>query len=56
MLTTLGVDRDAILAAMKDIRGSQRVTDQNPEDKYQALQRYGRDLVRDGPRRASSTR
>jgi len=44
VLSTFGVDRDAILAAMKDIRGSQRVTDQSPEDKYQALQRYGRDL------------
>ena len=36
---------DAILDALKDVRGGQRVTDQNPEDKYQALQRYGRDLV-----------
>ena len=44
ILTTLGADRDTILVAMKDIRGSQRVTDQNPEDKYQALERYGRDL------------
>ncbi len=44
VLTTLGADRDAILAAMKDIRGGQRVTDQTPEEKYQALQRYGRDL------------
>ena len=44
VLSTLGVDKDHILAAMKDIRGTQRVTDQNPEDKYQALQRYGRDL------------
>ncbi len=44
ILTTLGANRAAILAAMKDIRGSQRVTDQNPEEKYQALQRYGRDL------------
>jgi len=44
VLTTLGAGRDAILAAMKEIRGSQRVTDQTPEDKYQALQRYGRDL------------
>ncbi len=43
-LTTLGADRDAILAAMKDIRGGQRVTDQSPEEKYQALERYGRDL------------
>jgi len=44
VLSTLGVQRDAIIAAMKDVRGQQRVTDQNPEDKYQALQRYGRDL------------
>ena len=36
---------DAILAALKDVRGGQRVTDQNPEQKYQALERYGRDLV-----------
>jgi ATP-dependent Clp protease ATP-binding subunit ClpB len=39
------VDYNSILAALKDVRGGQRVTDQNPEDKYQALQRYGRDLV-----------
>jgi len=44
IFSTLGVTRDVILTAMKEIRGSQRVTDQNPEDKYQALQRYGRDL------------
>ena len=44
VLTTLGADCDAILAAMKDVRGSQRVTDQTPEDKYQALERYGLDL------------
>ncbi|MHC4295065.1 MAG: Clp protease N-terminal domain-containing protein, partial [Planctomycetota bacterium] len=44
VLSTLGVDRDAILAAMKDIRGAQSVTDQHPEDKYQALERYGCDL------------
>jgi len=43
-LTTLGADRDAILKAMRDLRGRQRVTDQNPEEKYQALERYGRDL------------
>ncbi len=36
---------DAILSALKDVRGGQRVTDQNPEDKYQALEKYGRDLV-----------
>ena len=39
------VNHDAILNALKDVRGGQRVTDQNPEDKYQALERYGRDLV-----------
>jgi ATP-dependent Clp protease ATP-binding subunit ClpB len=44
VLSTLGVDRDALLSAMKDLRGGQRVTDQSPEDKYQALQRYARDL------------
>ncbi|MCY2924747.1 MAG: type VI secretion system ATPase TssH, partial [Planctomycetota bacterium] len=44
VLAALGADREAILAAMKDVRGSQRVTDQNPEAKYQALERYGRDL------------
>ncbi len=45
ILSTLGVNSGAILSAMKDIRGSQRVTDANPEDKYQALERYGIDLV-----------
>jgi len=44
ILSTFGVDHGAILSAMKEIRGSQRVTDQTPEDKYQALERYGRDL------------
>src|SRR5438477_3741730 len=45
ILTTNGVDHDTILAALKKVRGGQRVTDQNPEEKYQALERYGRDLV-----------
>jgi len=44
LLLDQGVTVDAILKVLKEIRGSQRVTDQNPEDKYQALQRYGRDL------------
>src|SRR5271170_1569741 len=44
-LSAMGVTRDKILAALKHVRGSARVTDANPEDKYQALQRYGRDLV-----------
>jgi ATP-dependent Clp protease ATP-binding subunit ClpB len=40
-----GITKDKILAALVDIRGSQRVTDQNPEEKYQALQKYSRDLT-----------
>src|SRR5687767_7821166 len=45
ILSVNAVDYNAILRALKDVRGGQRVSDQNPEDKYQALQRYGRDLV-----------
>jgi ATP-dependent Clp protease ATP-binding subunit ClpB len=45
ILNTNGIDHAVILNALKDVRGGQRVTDQNPENKYQALQRYGRDLV-----------
>jgi len=45
LLALNGVSHDAILAALKDVRGGQRVTDPNPEQKYQALQKYGRDLV-----------
>jgi ATP-dependent Clp protease ATP-binding subunit ClpB len=44
-LADAGVDRAAVLAGLKEIRGSQRVTDQNPEEKYQALERFGRDLT-----------
>jgi ATP-dependent Clp protease ATP-binding subunit ClpB len=40
-----GVTKDAIFRVLQEIRGSQRVTDQNPEDKYQALKRYSRDLT-----------
>ena len=40
-----GLTRDRIFEALTSIRGSQRVTDQNPEGKYQALERYGRDLT-----------
>ncbi len=42
-----GVTKDKVLKALVDIRGSQRVTDQNPEDKYQALTRFGRDLTQE---------
>jgi len=44
-LKRLGVTRDRVLKALVDVRGSQRVTDQNPEGKYQALEKYGRDLT-----------
>jgi ATP-dependent Clp protease ATP-binding subunit ClpB len=45
ILQSHGVTKDRIYAILKDIRGTQRVTDQNPEEKYQALQRYCRDLT-----------
>src|ERR1700736_2838598 len=45
VLKEFGVTRDALMQALRRIRGSQRVTDQNPESKYQALERYGRDLT-----------
>ena len=45
ILTSAGVTRDTILKALVDIRGGQRITDQNPEDKYQALERFSRDLT-----------
>jgi ATP-dependent Clp protease ATP-binding subunit ClpB len=41
----LGVSRDDVLVAMQAVRGSHRVTSQNPEDQFQALERYGRDLT-----------
>uniref|UniRef100_A0A7C2PBP1 Chaperone protein ClpB n=1 Tax=Schlesneria paludicola TaxID=360056 RepID=A0A7C2PBP1_9PLAN len=40
-----GVTEADILKALQTVRGSQQVTDQNPEDKYQALEKYGKDLV-----------
>ena len=44
-LFELGVKPDDLLRAMREIRGNQRVTDENPEGRYQALERYGRDLT-----------
>jgi ATP-dependent Clp protease ATP-binding subunit ClpB len=41
----LALSRDDVLTAMQDVRGSHRVTSQNPEEQYQALERYGRDLT-----------
>jgi ATP-dependent Clp protease ATP-binding subunit ClpB len=45
MLKDLGVTRDKLMQALQQVRGSQRVTDQNPEGKYQTLEKYGRDLT-----------
>jgi ATP-dependent Clp protease ATP-binding subunit ClpB len=45
LLKTFGITKDAILQAMTAVRGSQRVTSQNPESTYEALERYGRDLT-----------
>jgi len=45
ILQRFGADKNNILKALANIRGSQRVTDQNPEEKYQALQRFTRDLT-----------
>jgi ATP-dependent Clp protease ATP-binding subunit ClpB len=44
-LKNAGVTHDQLLRALRTVRGNQRVTDQNPESKYQALERYGRDLT-----------
>ncbi|HEV7363573.1 MAG TPA: Clp protease N-terminal domain-containing protein, partial [Solirubrobacteraceae bacterium] len=44
-LRAAGADHEALLRAVEDVRGPHRVTDQNPEDKYQALQKFGRDLT-----------
>jgi ATP-dependent Clp protease ATP-binding subunit ClpB len=41
----LKVSRDDLLEALKDVRGTHKVTSQNPEDQYQALEKYGRDLT-----------
>ena len=46
LLKANGASHDALLKALRQIRGSQRVTDQNPESKYQALEKYGRDLTK----------
>ncbi|MBT9449225.1 ATP-dependent chaperone ClpB [Akkermansia glycaniphila] len=45
ILERAGLTRDKYLAALKEVRGSQRVTDQEPEDKYQTLEKYGTDLT-----------
>ena len=45
LLASVGATHDAILKALTSVRGNQRVTDQNPEVKYQALERYSTDLT-----------
>jgi ATP-dependent Clp protease ATP-binding subunit ClpB len=45
LFQTQGLKRDLVLRALADLRGNQRVTDANPEDKFQALEKYGRDLT-----------
>jgi ATP-dependent Clp protease ATP-binding subunit ClpB len=45
LLTAAGVDKQELLAALEGVRGAHRVTDQEPEQKYQALQRFTRDLT-----------
>ena len=44
-LKEAGVSKDNLMQALQQVRGSQRVTDQNPEGKYQTLEKYGRDLT-----------
>jgi len=45
MVDRVGVEREAMLAALAKVRGSHRVTSQNPEETFQALEKYGRDLT-----------
>lgn len=45
MHSRLGVGSEEMLAALREVRGSHRVTDQNPEDKFAALDKYGQDLT-----------
>ncbi len=48
ILNELGLTRDKLMQALRQVRGSQRVTSQNPEATYEALERYGRDLTKLG--------
>src|SRR6187397_203679 len=47
ILQEAGITRDGILQALAQVRGSQRVTNENPEDTFQSLEKYGRDLTAD---------
>jgi ATP-dependent Clp protease ATP-binding subunit ClpB len=44
LLRDNGISKNSVLSALKEVRGTQRVTSQNPEDTYQSLKKYGRDL------------
>jgi ATP-dependent Clp protease ATP-binding subunit ClpB len=46
LLKEFGLTRDRLMSALQEVRGSQRVTSQNPEGTYQALEKYGRDLTK----------
>ncbi|MFH1625043.1 MAG: ATP-dependent chaperone ClpB [Pseudomonadota bacterium] len=50
LLKGYGITKDTFLRALIEVRGRQRVTSQTPEDTYQALERYGRDLTREAER------
>jgi ATP-dependent Clp protease ATP-binding subunit ClpB len=50
LLRSLNVTKEAVLDALKAVRGSHRVSSENPEDQYQALERYGRDLTEEARR------
>jgi ATP-dependent Clp protease ATP-binding subunit ClpB len=50
LLRGLGVTTEAVLDALKQVRGSHRVTTENPEEQYQALERFGRDLTEEARR------
>ncbi|GAC1543628.1 MAG: ATP-dependent chaperone ClpB [Vulcanimicrobiaceae bacterium] len=50
LLRDAGVDRNAVLSALREVRGNQRVTSSNPEGTYQSLERYGQDLTADAER------
>ena len=49
----VGVSREELLEALRGVRGSHRVTSQNPEETYQALQKYGRDLTEEARRESA---
>ena len=46
LLREFGATRERLMQALREVRGSQRVTSQNPEATYEALERYGRDLTK----------